>query len=263
MSNDQLSELFELVRQGTLSVEQAVEQVQEKEHHKSAILPTANIDLDRSARCGYPEVVFCEGKTNASLIEIFTLLLESGQRCLGTRLSDEQAETVLKQFPQAIYNQAARTIRIPEKDAAFDEELTSGKIAVLTAGTSDRPVAEEAMETLIWMGYEPELIVDIGVAGPHRLLEQLPRLQGRSAIIVAAGMEGALPSVVGGWVSCPVIAVPTSVGYGASLGGITALLGMLNSCAANVTVVNINAGFKAGFIAGLIADQQSPASPEN
>ncbi|QDT40107.1 AIR carboxylase [Gimesia alba] len=256
MSDDPLSQLFEQVQQGALSVEQAVTQFQQQAQHKSAILPSANIDLDRSSRCGYPEVIFCEGKTSTALVEIFTLLLESKQRCLGTRVSEEQAETVLKQFPQAIYNQTARTIRIPEKDAAFDEELITGEIAVLTAGTSDRPVAEEAIETLIWMGYQPDFILDVGVAGPHRLHEQLPRIQNVSAIVVAAGMEGALPSVVGGWVSCPVIAVPTSVGYGASLGGMAALLGMLNSCAANVTVVNINAGFKAGFIAGLIADQK-------
>lgn len=260
MSDDSLSQLFEQVRLGSLSVDQAVTQFQDQGHHKSAILPSANIDLDRSSRCGYPEVIFCEGKTSTALVEIFTLLLDSNQRCLGTRVSEEQAETVLKQFPQAIYNQTARTIRIPEKEAAFDEELISGEIAVLTAGTSDRPVAEEAIETLIWMGYQPDFILDVGVAGPHRLQEQLPRIQNVSAIVVAAGMEGALPSVVGGWVSCPVIAVPTSIGYGASLGGIAALLGMLNSCAANVTVVNINAGFKAGFIAGLIADQKRATS---
>ncbi|WP_339730930.1 nickel pincer cofactor biosynthesis protein LarB [uncultured Gimesia sp.] len=260
MSDDQLSELFEQVREGALSVEQAMTQFQVQEHHKSAILPSANIDLDRSSRCGYPEVIYCEGKTPTTIVEIFTLLLESKQRCLGTRISEEQAETVLKQFPQAIYNQTARTIRIPKQDAASDEELIAGEIAVLTAGTSDQPVAEEAIETLIWMGYQPDFILDVGVAGPHRLQEQLPRIQNVSAIVVAAGMEGALPSVVGGWVSCPVIAVPTSVGYGASLGGIAALLGMLNSCAANVTVVNINAGFKAGFIAGLIADQKRSTS---
>lgn len=260
MSDDQLSQLFEQVRQGALSVEQAVSHLTNQQQQKSALLPSANIDLDRSARCGYPEVVFCEGKTPAALIEIFSALLEANQRCLGTRLSDDQAEVVLKQFPQAIYNQTARTVRIPEKGSAFDEELITGEIAVLTAGTSDRSVAEEAIETLIWMGYQPDFILDVGVAGPHRLQEQLPRIQNVSAIVVAAGMEGALPSVVGGWVSCPVIAVPTSVGYGASLGGIAALLGMLNSCAANVTVVNINAGFKAGFIAGLIADQKRPTS---
>lgn len=260
MSEDQLSSLFEQVRQGSLSVEQAVSHFANQSQQKSAILTSANIDLDRSSRCGYPEVIFCEGKTSASLVEIFSTLLESNQRCLGTRISEEQAETVLKQFPQAIYNQTARTVRIPEKDAAFDEKLIAGEIAVMTAGTSDRPVAEEAIETLTWMGYKPDFILDVGVAGPHRLQEQLPRIQNVSTIVVAAGMEGALPSVVGGWVSCPVIAVPTSVGYGASLGGIAALLGMLNSCAANVTVVNINAGFKAGFIAGLIADQKHSTS---
>lgn len=260
MSDDSLSQLFEQVRAGSLSIEQALSQFKDQEQHRSAILPSATIDLDRNSRCGYPEVVYCEGKTAGSVVDIFKTLLESKQRCLGTRVSEEQAAAVLKQFPQAIYNQTARTIRIPEKDAAFDEELIAGEIAVLTAGTSDRPVAEEAIETLIWMGYQPDFIIDVGVAGPHRLQEQLPRIQNVSAIIVAAGMEGALPSVVGGWVSCPVIAVPTSVGYGASLGGMTALLGMLNSCAANVTVVNINAGFKAGFIAGLIADQKRSAS---
>ncbi len=260
MSDDQLSQLFEQVRQGSLSVEQAVSHLANQQHQKSTMLPSANIDLDRSSRCGYPEVIFCEGKTAASLVEIFSLLLDSQQRCLGTRISEDQAETVLKQFPQAIYNQTARYDSYSRKDAAFDEKLITGEIAVLTAGTSDRPVAEEAIETLIWMGYQPDFILDVGVAGPHRLQEQLPRIQNVSAIVVAAGMEGALPSVVGGWVSCPVIAVPTSIGYGASLGGIAALLGMLNSCAANVTVVNINAGFKAGFVAGLIADQKRATS---
>ena len=129
----------------------------------------------------------------------------------------------------------------------------AGKVVVITAGTGDLPVAEEALETIRWMGCHTDLIVDVGVAGPHRLPEQKHRFVDADAIVVAAGMEGALPSVVGGHVACPVIAVPTSIGYGASFGGLTALLGMLNSCAANVTVVNIDAGFKAGFLAGLIA----------
>jgi NCAIR mutase (PurE)-related protein len=135
------------------------------------------------------------------------------------------------------------------------DKTRCGMVAVITAGTSDRPVAEEAIETLGWMGCETDLIVDVGVAGPHRLQEQRERFAHADAIVVVAGMEGALPSVVGGCVSCPVIAVPTSVGYGASFNGIAALLGMLNSCAANVTVVNIDAGFKGGYIAGLIARQ--------
>ena len=131
---------------------------------------------------------------------------------------------------------------------------------VVTAGTSDRPVAEEALETLRWMNCEADLIIDVGVAGPHRLQQHLESLRGCDAIVVAAGMEGALPSVVGGHVDCPVVAVPTSVGYGANLGGLSALLGMLNSCAANVAVVNIDAGFKAGYIAGLIARRCSKSS---
>jgi NCAIR mutase (PurE)-related protein len=132
-----------------------------------------------------------------------------------------------------------------------------GRVAVITAGTSDLPVAEEALETIRWMGCEPSLIVDVGVAGPQRLHEQRSKFVGSDAIVVVAGMEGALPSVVGGHVDCPVIAVPTSVGYGASFGGIAALLGMLNSCAANVTVVNIDAGFKGGYVAGLIAKKKA------
>jgi NCAIR mutase (PurE)-related protein len=128
-----------------------------------------------------------------------------------------------------------------------------GRVAIVTAGTSDMPVAEEVRETLVWMGVQCELIVDVGVAGPHRLQEALPRIVGNDAVVVVAGMEAALASVVGGHVDCPVIAVPTSVGYGASFGGLAALLGMLNSCAANVAVVNIDAGFKAGYLAGMIA----------
>jgi NCAIR mutase (PurE)-related protein len=130
---------------------------------------------------------------------------------------------------------------------------TSGKVTIVTAGTSDLPVAEEARETALWTGASVRLILDVGVAGPHRLTAHLPLLEEADAVVVVAGMEGALPSVVGGYVACPVIAVPTSVGYGASFGGIAALLGMLNSCAANVAVVNIDAGFKAGYVAGLIA----------
>jgi NCAIR mutase (PurE)-related protein len=161
----------------------------------------------------------------------------------------EQAAVLVPRFPGAIYNSAAKTFRIQRGPSA----KRIGLVAVITAGTSDLPVAEEAIETLDWMGTETRLIQDVGVAGPHRLPERLAEFEHADAIVVVAGMEGALPSVVGGYVSCPVIAVPTSVGYGASLGGISALLSMLNSCAANVTVVNIDAGFKGGYVAGLIA----------
>jgi NCAIR mutase (PurE)-related protein len=157
-----------------------------------------------------------------------------------------------ERFPALQHNPVARTARIDVTGG-----VTRGKVAVITAGTGDRPVAEEALETLRWMHVGEELIVDVGVAGPHRLPEQLHRVEGADAVVVVAGMEGALPSVVGGWVDCPVIAVPTSVGYGASFGGLAALLGMLNSCASNVTVVNIDAGFKGAYVAGMIARRRS------
>ena len=223
----------------------------------TAELESARVDLDRLARCGYPEVIYSEGKTVESVVEIFEALSEAGQDCLATRVEAEQGEALLARFPDAEWNRVAACVRW-NRDAG---PATRGQVLVLTAGTSDRPVAEEAGETLRWMRCGVERIEDVGVAGPHRLLEQRDRLNSVDAIVVVAGMEGALPSVVGGWVSCPVVAVPTSVGYGAALGGLAALLGMLNSCAANVTVVNIDAGFKAGFVAGLIARGTDRSEP--
>ncbi|MCA9073790.1 MAG: nickel pincer cofactor biosynthesis protein LarB [Planctomycetaceae bacterium] len=213
----------------------------------TASIDGVQVDLDRQRRCGFPEVIYAEGKSAQTVVDVFARLVEAKQDCLATRVSPEQAHWLLENFPEATYHPEARTVRLSQ------EKQPQGRVLVVTAGTSDRPVAEEAIETLRWMHCGCELIVDVGVAGPRRLLAQLSQFEGADAVIVVAGMEGALPSVVGGWVNCPVIAVPTSVGYGASLGGLTALLGMLNSCAANVTVVNIDAGFKAGYIAGLIA----------
>ena len=213
----------------------------------------ATLDLDRAARCGFPEVIFGEGKTIEALCETVVKLVEYDQPVLVTRVSPGQAAAVLEAFPEVVYNAVARTLRFTT-DA--NQPAVVGKVAVITAGTSDRPIAEEACETLQWMGVSTVIVRDVGVAGPHRLPAQLEMLQGIDAAVVAAGMEGALPSVVGGYVSCPVVAVPTSVGYGASFQGVAALLGMLNSCAANVTVVNIDAGFKAGYVAGLIARQK-------
>ncbi|MAT14226.1 MAG: 1-(5-phosphoribosyl)-5-amino-4-imidazole-carboxylate carboxylase [Planctomyces sp.] len=221
-------------------------------------LETAHVDVDRQRRCGFTEVVYCEGKSVGSVVEIFKSLTSHNQHCLGTRVSKEQATALEECFPNIIYNKTARTVRLPRPDSAEEVEPV-GKVSLLTAGTSDLPVAEEARETLYWMDCNVELIVDIGVAGPHRLREQVHRLQDSDAVIVVAGMEGALPSVVGGYVDCPVIAVPTSVGYGAAFGGVAALLGMLNSCASNVTVVNIDAGFKGGYIAGLITHRIAKA----
>ena len=216
---------------------------------RTADLQEAQIDLDRRKRCGYPEVVYAAGKTIETLEKVFALLVSQQTDAFATRVSPEQASALRERFPQARYNSVARTLRVPVEG----ERPTMGHVAVITAGTSDLPVAEEARETLDWMGIGSSLIQDVGVAGPHRLPGRLAEFERADAIVVVAGMEGALPSVVGGYVSCPVIAVPTSVGYGANLGGIAALLSMLNSCAANVTVVNIDAGFKGGYVAGLIA----------
>ena len=210
----------------------------------------AQLDIDRARRCGFPEVVFGQGKSIEALAKIFESLLANGVSVLSTRISAEQARGLLPRFDGAIYNPVGRTFRIPLGDAAPGD---AGHIGIVTAGTSDLPVAEEARETADWMGVRVTMIHDVGVAGPHRLPARLPELQAVDAIVVIAGMEGALPSVVGGYVDCPVIGVPTSVGYGANLGGLAALLSMLNSCAANVTVVNIDAGFKGAYVASLIA----------
>ncbi|MBS0261424.1 MAG: nickel pincer cofactor biosynthesis protein LarB [Planctomycetes bacterium] len=225
----------------------------------TAVTPAAQVDLDRWRRCGYPEVVFAPGKTTQAIVDVFRAQLAHGQSCLATRVPAEQAAELLVTFPQARHNATARTLCIPAADGGGNGPQ-AGFVAVITAGTGDLPVAEEAVETAQWMGCQVDLIVDVGVAGPHRLPAQKHRFERADAIVVVAGMEGALPSVVGGHVACPVIAVPTSIGYGASFGGLAALLGMLNSCAANVTVVNIDAGFKGGFLAGLIAQRTAAAT---
>lgn len=221
----------------------------------AASFAEVTLDLDRQRRCGYPEVVFGEGKSAETIELIVRRLIEDGGEALVTRVTSEKAGPILAALPQARYNATARTLRVPPFQAQT-AVARHGRVTVVTAGTSDLPVAEEARETLDWMGVDVTLVHDVGVAGPHRLPAQLAKLRDADAIVVAAGMEGALPSVVGGYVDCPVIAVPTSVGYGASFGGLTALLGMLNSCAANVVVVNIDAGFKAGYVAGMIAQRR-------
>ena len=213
----------------------------------TARTPDASVDLARAARCGFPEVVFGEGKTADQIAAVFAAQRAAGQRCLATRVGEEVRAALAERFPDAVVNDPARTVRLGEADGE------TGFVPVITAGTTDRPVAEEAAETLRWIGVRTALVPDVGVAGPHRLPERLPELAGADACVVVAGMEGALPSVVGGHLACPVIAVPTSVGYGANFGGLSALLGMLNSCAANVVVVNVDAGFKGGYVAGLIA----------
>lgn len=209
----------------------------------------ATLDHHRELRQGFPEVILCEGKTPHQVSEIARRIVRHGSVLLATRASRKHYLATRKLVKDARYNRVARTIAANEKAVA---PAGSGTILVITAGTSDIPVAEEAIETARIMGNRVEHLFDVGVAGIHRILAQSDKLEGASVIIVVAGMEGALASVVGGLVRVPVIAVPTSVGYGASYGGISALLGMLNSCAAGVTVVNIDNGFGAAFAASVI-----------
>ncbi|QDU93305.1 nickel pincer cofactor biosynthesis protein LarB [Lignipirellula cremea] len=248
---DLLEQLADDLLAGKLTRDQFLQQASEA---GVARLPEAMLDLDRAQRCGYPEVIFGEGKTAAGVISICQALCEKQQAVLATRVDAEKAAALMTAFPAGNYNAVARTFRLATGPAVERR----GFVAVVTAGSGDIPVAEEARETLDWMGVETAVVTDVGVAGPHRLPMHLETLRRSDAIVVAAGMEGALPSVVGGFVSCPVFAVPTSVGYGASFGGLAALLGMLNSCAANVAVVNIDAGFKAGYLAGMVAQRAAP-----
>lgn len=222
-----------------------------KEVKSTVSTSCAELDMDRERRCGYPEVIYGEGKTVEALREIIQAQHQAGIDVLVTRVSLEKAQALMQTFPEVFYNETGCVLRLANKSSRSEKK--TGKVTVITAGTSDAPVAEEACETLRWMGVSVKLIQDVGVAGPHRLMEHLPDFLDSDVVVVVAGMEGALPSVVGGYVPCPVIAVPTSVGYGAGWNGLAALLGMLNSCAANVTVVNIDAGFKGGYVAGMIA----------
>ena len=223
----------------------------------TAQLAEASVDLDRRRRCGFPEVIYGPGKTVEQLCQIAAALLQNREPVFATRIEAEQATGLLEAFPQGRYNKVARTFRVTGEPSPDPSLKGRGKVAVISAGTGDLPVAEEARETLDWMGVDVTMIHDVGVAGPQRLPTRLADFEHADAIVVVAGMEGALPSVVGGYVSCPVIGVPTSIGYGANFGGVSALLSMLNSCANNVAVVNIDAGFKAGFLAGLIATRSN------
>ena len=247
MQHHNLENLARQLLAGELSLEQFVGRACAP---TIAELGETQLDLDRRRRCGFPEVVFAQGKSVAAMEKIFQAQLAHGQDVMATRMTPDQAAELLTKFRQAHYNPVGRTFRIAAESA---QGAHGGRVTIVTAGTSDLPVAEEARETALWTGAEVEMVCDVGVAGPHRLRANLPPLERADAVVVVAGMEGALPSVVGGYVACPVIAVPTSVGYGASFGGVAALLAMLNSCASNVSVVNIDAGFKGGYVAGLIA----------
>jgi NCAIR mutase (PurE)-related protein len=210
------------------------------------------VDHGRAARQGFPEVVFGPGKTRAQIVEVVERLVSRAPNVLVTRTDEGAFGEVRNVCTEAEWHPAARMIRVMRDR----EERGSGVVMIVTAGTSDIPVAEEAALTAEAMGNRVERIWDAGVAGVHRILAERERLRKARVVVVAAGMEGALPSVVGGLVAAPVIAVPTSIGYGASFGGVAALLGMLNSCSSNVTVVNIDNGFGAGFVAGLINRKQ-------
>ena len=219
------------------------------------------LDLDRQRRCGFPEVIYGDGKPAEMILGIIRAQQEAGQSSFATRIESAVAEKVLTQISVARFNPVARTLSAgisgstapaPLGEPTDGDDRNIAHVAVITAGSTDAPVAEEAIETLHWMGIPYRSFDDIGVAGPARLLNAVPRLREASAVVVIAGMEGALPAAVGGHLSVPVFAVPTSVGYGATLGGLTPLLGMLSSCASNVAVVNIDAGFKAAYLAGLV-----------
>jgi len=245
MNEDQLRALLEQVRSGAMDVDAAVSRVR---HLPFEDLGFAKVDHHRELRHGMPEVVLAKGKTPDQVVAITGRLLNASQNVLITRVDAAMAERIEREFMGAEYFALSGAVRFWR-----DKTLRGkGKIAVVCAGTSDIPVAEEAQITAEVMGNEVEAIYDVGVAGIHRLMESSARLTAARVVVVCAGMEGALPSVVGGLVSCPVIAVPTSVGYGASFNGLAALLGMLNSCASNVTVVNIDNGFGAGYVASLI-----------
>jgi NCAIR mutase (PurE)-related protein len=245
MDRESIRKLLEEVQTGSIDVDGAVERLR---HLPFEDLGFAKVDHHRALRHGMPEVVFGKGKTPEQVVTIAERLVDRAANVLVTRTDAATAELVRKRMPEAEYFALSGAIRIWRDRQVHGK----GKIAVVCAGTSDLFVAEEAQVTAEVMGNEVDAIHDIGVAGIHRLMSNRERLMGARVIVVCAGMEGALPSAVGGLVSCPVIAVPTSIGYGASFHGLAALLGMLNSCASNVAVVNIDNGFGAGYIASLI-----------
>ncbi len=236
--------LFDSVRDGSVSVDDAVARCRDLPFED---LGFAKVDHHRALRNGAPEVILCEGKTASEVVAISEAIVGAGSNLFATRAAPQVAEAVAQALPDARYNERARTVSLTQQPV----DSRDG-ILIVSAGTSDLPVAEEAFETATMMGNAVDRLYDVGVAGIHRLLSHTPQLTEANVVVVVAGMEGALPSVVGGLVAAPVIAVPTSVGYGASLNGIAALLGMLNSCASGVTVVNIDNGFGAGYAAARI-----------
>lgn len=251
----ELEKLLESVKSGEMSVQEVKKKITEQMHKKTwnkeevIDLGFAQLDINREQRTGFPEVVFGEGKTAEQIITIFQNLYEHTDKVLATRINPQKAEQIMKSLESVTYHPTARALTWFKHPIL---KVYEGYIAVVCAGTSDLPVAEEASLVAECMGSHVERIYDVGVSGIHRLFKRLPTIQGANVIVVAAGMEGALASVIGGLVSKPVIAVPTSIGYGANFQGISALLTMLNTCSPGVSVVNIDNGFGAGYYAGLI-----------
>ncbi|MEN6460553.1 MAG: nickel pincer cofactor biosynthesis protein LarB [Syntrophomonas sp.] len=245
MNKADVRKLLQKVKNNEVEVEAAMGIIEDLPYKE---LGFAKIDNHREIRVGYPEVIYCEGKTVEQVKSIIQFMLNKDNNILATRANEEIYEAVKNISSEAKYNPMGRTITIRKRE----EHLTDSYIAIISAGTSDMPVVEEAAETAIILGNRVEKIVDVGVAGIHRLFAKLDIIRGAKVIIVVAGMEGALASVVGGLVDKPIIAVPTSVGYGANFGGLSALLSMLNSCASGVSVVNIDNGFGAAYNASII-----------
>jgi NCAIR mutase (PurE)-related protein len=245
MNAESIRKLFEQVRKGSVTPDDAVDRLR---HLPFEDLGFAKVDHHRALRAGMPEIILGEGKTPTQVAAIFARLAKQGGNVLATRASKQQFAAVKKKVKSAEFRELGRAIVLQRDHTKYGK----GMIAVVSAGTSDIPVAEEAVVTAELMGNEVAHFYDVGVAGIHRLLANREAITKARVVIVCAGMEGALPSVVGGLVGVPVIAVPTSIGYGASFNGLAALLGMLNSCASNVSVVNIDNGFGAGYVASLI-----------
>jgi NCAIR mutase (PurE)-related protein len=238
--------LLEQVRNNDIDIDIAMKKLKNLPYED---IGYANIDHHREIRNGYPEVIYCEGKSDEHILGIINKMSEKGSNILGTRCRKETYEKIRSLYPNCEYEELSRILKIQNKPI---ETIGKGKIVVVTGGTSDIPVADEAYHTAKFLGNDVERVYDVGVAGIHRLLNKMNIISEARVLIVAAGMEGALPSVVGGLVDVPVIAVPTSVGYGANFNGLSALLTMLNSCASGISVVNIDNGFGAGYLAATI-----------
>lgn len=254
MREESVRSLLDAVRKGEQSIDDAVAQLRTLPFED---LGFAKIDHHRAIRCGFPEVIYCEGKTVEQVAAIFERRAAAGDNVIATRASSDVFASIQKKFETAEFHEMARMVTLRQREG----RQSGGTIAIVAAGTSDMPVAEEARVTAEMMDQRTESIYDVGVAGLHRLLDQSTAIQSAAVLIVVAGMEGALPSVVGGLVRAPVIAVPTSVGYGASFNGLAALLAMLNSCASGVVVVNIDNGFGAGYAASVM--NRLGSLPEN